>query len=423
MKVCEWITAAVLNASESQCNTFFNALDVLASLTSRENAGNAVNVHGTVVNCLNSLRLPERSSVFTSKFLAMAKTHPSQLIGIDVSRFVNAASKSDLTAFIYLMADVDVEIGGNLWDKAAALYAANPSDEKLREFVVNQLCVGMRNSSPQAMARFKSTVEKIVSAQPAAELLFSFCNGVLSRLSEKQTHIAVQLVPLWIFAVLAFSTSREMETKRFTSLIWDHILRQLSNIASSCPTIELSPGNSEAFVIRFFEILGAGVLPSGSVNKIVAESIPFAMANNITNLLKSDDNDILERVIRVCNMMLANLGLTLLTIAESEAQRTGLNRTAFVVISQALVTKMVKGSMSVEFLQQSVPVYISALAKLPYRIFIYSRIKDLLVKFQHEVAIASSISGILDQFKESAHYKQLLKDSDPRVKNFLANYA
>ncbi|VDL66240.1 unnamed protein product, partial [Nippostrongylus brasiliensis] len=50
MKVCEWITAAVLNASESQCNTFFNALDVLASLTSRENAGNAVNVHGTVVN-------------------------------------------------------------------------------------------------------------------------------------------------------------------------------------------------------------------------------------------------------------------------------------------------------------------------------------------------------------------------------------
>ncbi|VDL65688.1 unnamed protein product [Nippostrongylus brasiliensis] len=366
-KVCEWISAAIPNASESQCNTFFNALDVLASLTSRENAGNTVNVHSTVVNCLNSLRLPERSSVFTSKFIAMAKTHPSQLIGIDVSRFVNAASRSDLTAFIHLMADVDVEIGGILWDKAAGLYVANPSDEKLQEFVVNQLCVGMRNSSPQAMVRFKSTVEKIVSTQPAAELLFSFCNGVLSQLSEKQTHIAVQLVPLWIFAVLAFSTSR--------------------------------------------------------VNKIVAESIPFAMANNITNLLKSDDNDVLERVIRVCNVMLANIGLTLLTIAEAEAQRTGLNRTAFVVISQALVTKMVKGSMSVEFLQQSVPVYISALAKLPYRIFIYSRIKDLLVKFQQEAAIASSISGVLDQFKESAHYKQLLKDSDPRVKNFLANYA
>ncbi|KAK6018159.1 hypothetical protein OSTOST_16268 [Ostertagia ostertagi] len=228
------------------------------------------------------------------------------------------------------------------------------------------------------------------------------------------------MVPLWIYAILAHSTKREMDTKRFTSLIWDHIMRILNNIVP-CATMELSLGNPEAFITTFFTALGSSTASGDVIRKIVADSVTIHLANQIAALLKNDDKELQERVIRVCGEMFCNVGSILLSIAEADAQRTGLNRTAFVVLTQALVSKMVKSSMDPDFLLQIVPSYVAALVRLPYRIFIYSRIKDLLFKFGDDSTIASRITVELEFLHGTAHYNQLAKESDQRLRKFVTS--
>lgn len=58
---------------------------------------------------------------------------------------------------------------------------------------------------------------------------------------------------------------------------------------------------------------------------------------------------------------------------------------------QDICFQMVKNSFSREFLLQVVPTCLSALARLPYRMFIYSRLKDLLFKFGTEPALSCRI--------------------------------
>lgn len=45
----------------------------------------------------------------------------------------------------------------------------------------------------------------------------------------------------------------ELDTKGFTSMIWDHISRILGTVNAHA-TVELSPGNSEAFLTRFITV-------------------------------------------------------------------------------------------------------------------------------------------------------------------------
>ncbi|RCN38804.1 hypothetical protein ANCCAN_15279 [Ancylostoma caninum] len=180
-------------------------------------------------------------------------------------------------------------------------------------------------------------------------------------------------------------------------MIWDHISQMLVTVDAHA-TVELSPGNSEAFLMRFITVLGDNATSDG-VRKIVADAITFQLGNQIVTLLKSDDKDMLERVVRVCCEILHKMGQTLLAIAEDEAPRIGLNRTAFVVITQAVISKMVKNLFDREFLLQVVPTCISALARLPYRMFIYSRIKDLLFKYGAEPAFSCRILEELSSYE------------------------
>ncbi|VDO61545.1 unnamed protein product [Heligmosomoides polygyrus] len=423
-KVCEWISGAIPRANDTQCIVLFNALEVLASLTNREGFEMQLNVVGTMISCLNALPLPERSRVFSKRYLSMLSTYPKQLQVVDINRYFNAVSISDVLAFLYLLADVSAEIPSCIWDKASNLLSTRPNDAKLRELVVNHLSAGMENKLPNSLTRFKETLDKMnSSAQVDPEFLFSFCNGVLSRLPPQLSHYANQLIPHWIFAVLAFSTSREMDTKRFTSLIWDHAVRILNRVAPNT-AMELSPGDSEAFVVRFFEALGSCTAPADVVRRVVTEAVPFHLANQLATFVKSDQiKEVEERIVRVCGVILKNVGQTLLVIAEADAHRGGLNRTAFVIMTQTTVTKMVKGSMDAEFLLQQVPSYVAMLASLPYRIFVYSRMKDLIFKFGEDPVIGQRIYAELTSAPGSAGLKQLTKDSDQRIKNFLSKHA
>ncbi|VDM65098.1 unnamed protein product [Strongylus vulgaris] len=229
--------------------------------------------------------------------------------------------------------------------------------------------------------------------------------------------VICKMLPLWIYAVLAYSTSRELDTKAFTSMIWDHIMKILGKIDQHA-ALELSPGNSEVFVNRFFEVLGTNTISSG-VRTLVEDTIPPSLAYQVAALLKSQDEEVQERVIRVCCEVLHQIGSILLKIAEEEAPRTGLNRTSFVIITQAIVSGMVKGSFNRDFLLQVVPACMSAIAKLPYRMFIYSRIKDLFFKFGTEQTFSRRILDELTSAECSAYYAQLSKDSDERIKKIL----
>ncbi|RCN26369.1 hypothetical protein ANCCAN_27905, partial [Ancylostoma caninum] len=107
--------------------------------------------------------LPERSAVFGRRCSALARTHPKEFASVDIDRFVSTASNADLLSFLHLFSDVEVEICGSIWDKAAGLLASSmASNVNLRAFVVNQLAVGMRSRSPQSSSRFKSCVEKLM---------------------------------------------------------------------------------------------------------------------------------------------------------------------------------------------------------------------------------------------------------------------
>ncbi|EYB87779.1 hypothetical protein Y032_0257g396 [Ancylostoma ceylanicum] len=418
-KLCEWITGSVEGADDLHCKVLFNALDVLGEITSEAGTKNS-NVPVAMVNCLNALPLPERNAVFGRRCAAMARTYPKEFASVDIDRFVSSTSRRDLLAFLNLFSDVEVEISGSIWDKAATLLATSmASDVNLRAFVINQLAIGMRCRSPQSLSRFKSCIEKLSCAQPDPEFLFAFCNGVLSRLEGQHLPFISQLLPLWIYAVLAYSRSRELDTKAFTSMIWDHISRMLVTVDAQA-TVELSPGNSEAFLMRFITVLGDSAT-SDVVRKIVADAVTFQLGNQIVTLLKSDNEDMQERVVRICCEILHKVGPTLLAVAEEEAPRIGLNRTAFVVITQAVVSKMVKNSFNHDFLLQVVPTCISALARLPYRMFIYSRIKDLLFKFGTESAFSCRILEELSSSECSAHYNQLNKDTDARIRRIFEN--
>ncbi|KAK6023612.1 hypothetical protein OSTOST_10595, partial [Ostertagia ostertagi] len=291
VKICEWISGAIARASDTQCVVFFNALDVLALITNEKDHGKKANIASTVFNCMNSLPLPERSKVFGTKYLSLVKSYPKQYTSVDVNRFVTAVSTAELLEFLYSLIDTSVEIPGSIWDKAASLLVSKPGDGKLREFVVNQLSIGLENRSSHSVTRFKSSLEKMNSVNPDAEFLFAFCNGVLSRLPSQFSHLVSQMVPLWIYAILAHSTKREMDTKRFTSLIWDHIMRILNNIVP-CATMELSLGNPEAFITTFFTALGSSTASGDVIRKIVADSVTIHLANQIAALLKNDDKEL-----------------------------------------------------------------------------------------------------------------------------------
>ncbi|VDM56238.1 unnamed protein product [Angiostrongylus costaricensis] len=367
---------------------------------------------------MNVLPLPERSRVFATRYLVMVQSYPKELYDVDINRFVMAASTSELLEFFYLFTNVQREVPGSIWDKATnLLFTTRPNDSKLQAFVVNQLVVGIQARSSCSLSRFKFTLERFSCPIPDAGFLFIFSNSILTQLQGEFRHIISQLVPLWIYAVLAYSSSREMDTKRFTSLIWDHISQLLISLAPNF-CMELSPGNLELFVVRFFTVLGGTTSSADVVRKIVADSVPLFLATQIATLLKSDDKELEERILRLCAEMFTHVGSVLLAIAETEAQRIGLNRTSFVVLVQALVTKLVKSSMDPVFLLQVAPVYIAALLKLPYRMFIYSRVKDLLLKFADESAIALRISDELTKCHGLAYHKQLVKESDPRIKKF-----
>ncbi|VDO48090.1 unnamed protein product [Haemonchus placei] len=418
-KMCEWFTGSIARANETQCFVYFNALDVLALITNEKDIGRRAGIFNTVTKCMNSLSLPERSKVFATKYLSLVKSSSKQLACIDVNRFVSVVATPVLLEFLYSLTDISAEISGSIWDKAASLLSSRPADSKLREFVVNQLSIGLENRSPNSVTRFKSTLEKMNTVHPDADFLFVFCNSILARLPRISSHLVGYMVPPWIYAVLAFSTTREMDTKRFTSLIWDHIVPMLSSIVP-CAAMELSPGNSEIFVTKFFTALGNSTASGDTIRKIVADSVPFHLANQIATLLKNDDKELQERIVRVCGEIICNVGSNLLSIAEADARRTGLNRTAFVVLTQALVSKMIKGAMDPDFLLQTVPLYVAALAKLPYRIFVYSRIKDLLLKFGDDSAIASRIAVELEFLHGTAHYNQLAKEADQKLRKFIS---
>ncbi|KIH67928.1 hypothetical protein ANCDUO_01740 [Ancylostoma duodenale] len=282
----------------------------------------------------------------------MARTHPKEFASVDIDRFVSTASNADLLSFLHLFSDVEVEVCGSIWDKAAGLLASSmASNANLRAFVINQrhrLLMFLPNGHQITYRIFFVHLVKyymtymLVSvpdaniAQPDPEFLFAFCNGVLSRLEGQHLPFVSQLLPIWIYSVLAYSRSRELDTKGFTSMIWDHISRMLVTVDAQA-TVELSPGNSEAFLMRFITVLGDNAT-SDCVRKIVADAITFQLGNQIVTLLKSDDKDMQERVVRVCCEILHKIGPTLLAIAEDEAPRIGLNRTAFVVITQAVVS-------------------------------------------------------------------------------------
>lgn len=418
MKVCQWLVENVGRADDDQCHVLFNALDALAIISANDVSIKKVNIGTTLANAMNVLPLPERSRVFATRYLVMVQSYPKELCDVDINRFVMAASTSELLEFFYLFTDVRREIPGSTWDRATNfLFTTRPNDPKLQAFVVNQIVVGIQARSSCSLARFKSTLERFSCPKPDAGFLLIFSNSILAQLHGEFRHIISQLVPLWIYAVLAYSSSREMDTKRFTSLIWDHISQLLICVAPSF-CMELSPGNLELFVVRFFTVLGSTTSSADAVRKIVADSVPLFLATQIATLLKSDDKELEERILRVCAEMFTHVGSVLLAIAETEAQRIGLNRTSFVVLVQALVTKLVKSSVEPVFLLQVVPVYIAALLKLPYRMFIYSRIKDLLLKFADESAIALRISDELTKCQGLAYHKQLVKESDPRIKKF-----
>ncbi|RCN24311.1 hypothetical protein ANCCAN_29995, partial [Ancylostoma caninum] len=74
-------------------------------------------------------------------------------------------------------------------------------------------------------------------------------------------------------------------------MIWDHISQMLVTVDAHA-TVELSPGNSEAFLMRFITVLGDNATSDG-VRKIVADAITFQLGNQIVTLLKSDDKDML----------------------------------------------------------------------------------------------------------------------------------
>ncbi|VDK70534.1 unnamed protein product, partial [Cylicostephanus goldi] len=120
-------------------------------------------------------------------------------------------------------------------------------------------------------------------------------------------------------------------------MIWDHIVRMLDKVNQPITT-ELSPGNCEAFVSRFFEVLGT-ITSFTAVRPLIEDAVPSKLAYQIVALLKSEDEEVQERVIRICCEMLRQIGSMMLKIAEEEAPRTGLNRTAFIVITQAVVSK------------------------------------------------------------------------------------
>ncbi|KJH46606.1 hypothetical protein DICVIV_07309 [Dictyocaulus viviparus] len=367
---------------------------------------------------MNVLPLPKRSKIFGMRYLAMIQSYNQEFCHVDINRFVTSASTPETLELIYLLTDVECEISGSLWDKAAnLLFTTCPHNPKLQAFVTNQLIVVIQARSPCSLARFKFVLDKLNCAQPDADFLFMFCNEFLSRLRGYFSHIASQLIPLWIFSVLAYSTSREMETKRFTSLIWNHISQMLGSIASTI-SMELSLGNLEFNVVKFFMVLGSSKSSADIIRKIVADSVPLYMVNQIVILLKNDDDDLQERILRVCGEILTHVGHTLLAIAETEAHRIGLNRTSFVVLIQALVAKLLRSSMDLRFYAHVVPIYVSALIKLPYRMFIYSRIKDILIKFVEEPTIMSRISDNLADLNDVGCYNQLVKETDPRIRRF-----
>ncbi|CAJ0592838.1 unnamed protein product [Cylicocyclus nassatus] len=414
-KFCEWITECVKSADDEDCNILFNALDVLASISSE---GDATKIATVIINCLNALPLPEKNLVFARRCAVVLRTYPNDSNKVKMDRFVSTASEPELLGLLYRLEDADVEISGSIWDEAAKLLATSrAADAKLSNFVVNQLAAGIRTRTMQSSSRFKWCIEKLGCAQPDASFLFSFCNGILARLEGQQAPIISKLLPLWIYAVMAHSTSRELDTKGFTSMIWDHIVRMLDKINQPITT-DLSPGNSEAFVSRLFEVLGT-TTSFAVVRPLIEDAVPSKLAYQVVALLKSEDEEVQERVIRICCEMLRQIGPMLLKIAEEEAPRTGLNRTAFIVITQAVVSKIVKGSLNHDFLIQVIPTCMAAIARLPYRMFIYSRIKDFLLKFASEETLLRRMLDELASPECSAYYRQLTKDSDERIKKLV----
>ncbi|KAK6023611.1 hypothetical protein OSTOST_10594 [Ostertagia ostertagi] len=153
---------------------------------------------------MNSLPLPERSQSGATKYLSLVKSYPKQYTSVDVNRFVTAVSTAELLEFLYSLIDTSVEIPGSIWDKGseAVLLQSLVDGNWAGEFVVNQVSVIIFVNCSATMG-----------VNPDAEFLFAFCNGVLSRLPSQFSHLVSQMVPLWIYAILAHSTKREYGRK------------------------------------------------------------------------------------------------------------------------------------------------------------------------------------------------------------------
>ncbi|VDK54345.1 unnamed protein product [Cylicostephanus goldi] len=136
-KFCEWVTECVKNADDEDCNILFNALDVLANISS--GAGNT-KIYIVIINCLNALPLPEKNLVFTRRCAVVLRTYPNDSNKINMDRFASTASEPELLGLLYRLEDSDVEISGSIWDEAAKLLATSrAADAKLGSFVVNQV--------------------------------------------------------------------------------------------------------------------------------------------------------------------------------------------------------------------------------------------------------------------------------------------
>uniref|UniRef100_A0A1I7XQM8 Glutaredoxin-1 n=1 Tax=Heterorhabditis bacteriophora TaxID=37862 RepID=A0A1I7XQM8_HETBA len=133
---------------------------------------------------------------------------------------------------------------------------------------------------------------------------------------------------------------------QFTSLIWEGISHTIQRIDPSVEMEMTSADNSEKYLDQLFKILSElYVRRTVTVREKVALWFPVTLAQQIELLLKNADD----------------------------------------------TTKLLKHPFSSDFLHNVVPLYAVSLARLPYILFVYARLKSILIGFSQDKLLVDRI--------------------------------
>ncbi|CAD6184440.1 unnamed protein product [Caenorhabditis auriculariae] len=280
-----------------------------------------------------SLEKPEEVSMFIENVSSLPEC---VLSGFNMSRVVSSLDCNAKLCLFNRLTCKDFEIkSSELWEEALKM----EEDDRAVCYLKMQLRIGLSKGSPCArglvgriFTHFRK--EKVL---PRSNILLAFCEEVISSSKNCAADVCDLsfLVHLWIVAVCNYSDSHNRKVQQISISVWELVRKWASFSVDLKKDLEFDDSITTPTSVDYLEHFFKRSKNLGKIKKVLDvrcwmnDTLPF----HISIMLKSGDDRVKERTLRVVTSLLYEMGDCL---SEMVASSKSYSRSTFIVLVTAI---------------------------------------------------------------------------------------